>query len=80
MFEHKMFSQIDHKAEIATCAYFLGFQGTDKVNRNYFSSVENDASFLQEPRRLTWEKASPRVLGVAHFFRDYLGMRRKCAQ
>ena len=35
-----MFGQIDHTAEIATCAYFFGFQRTDKVNRNYFSSVE----------------------------------------
>ena len=26
--------------EKATCAYFFGFQRTDKVNRNYLSSVE----------------------------------------
>ena len=43
-----MFGQIDHTAEIATCAYFFGFQRTDKVNRNYFSSLKNDASFPQE--------------------------------
>jgi len=35
-----MFGQINHTAEIATCAYFFGFQKTDKVNRNYFSFVE----------------------------------------
>ena len=40
-----MFSQIDHTAEIATCAYFFGFQRTDKVNRNYFSSVEKRRIF-----------------------------------
>ena len=40
-----MFSQIDHTAEIATCAYFLGLQRTDKVNRNYFSSVEKRRIF-----------------------------------
>ena len=46
-----MFSQIDHTAEIATCAYFFGFQRTDKVNRNYFSPVKNNASFPQEITR-----------------------------
>ena len=40
-----MFDQIDHTAEIITCAYFFGFQRTDKVNRNYFSSVENRRIF-----------------------------------
>ena len=40
-----MFGQIDHTAEIATCAYFFGFQRTDKVNRNYFSPVENRRIF-----------------------------------
>ena len=34
-----MFGQIDHTVEIATCAYFFGFQRTDKVNRNCFSSA-----------------------------------------
>ena len=38
-------------AEIATCAYLFGFQRTDKVNRNYFSSVKHDASFPQEITR-----------------------------
>ena len=46
-----MFGQIDHTAEIATRAYFFGFQRTDKVNRNYFSSVKHDASFPQEITR-----------------------------
>ena len=40
-----MFGQIDHTAEIATCAYFIGFQRTDKVNKNYFSSVEKRCIF-----------------------------------
>ena len=40
-----MFRQIDHMAEIATCAYFFGFQRTDKGNRNYFSSVEKRRIF-----------------------------------
>ena len=82
-----MFGQINHTAEIATCAYFFGFQRADKVNRNYFSSVENDTCFPQEmllgPPRLTGDKISPCVLRVMHFFhiaRDYLGMGRKCAQ
>ena len=55
LFDHKMFSQIDHKAEIATCAYFLGFQRTDKVNRNYFSSVEK--------RRIFSARASQTYMG-----------------
>ena len=36
-----MFGQIDHTAEIGTSIYFFGFQRTDKVNINYFLSVEN---------------------------------------
>ena len=40
-----MFGQIDHTAEIAICAYFFGFQRTDKVNRNYFPSVEKRRIF-----------------------------------
>ena len=40
-----MFGQINHMAEIATCAYFFGFQRTDKVNRNYFSSGEKRRMF-----------------------------------
>ena len=43
-----MFGQIDHMAEIATCTYFFGFQRTDKVNRNYFLSEKDNASFPQE--------------------------------
>ena len=46
-----MFGQIDHTAEIPTCVYFFGFQRTDKVNRNYFSSVKHDASSPQEITR-----------------------------
>ena len=47
-----MFGQIDHTAEIATYyAYFFGFQRTDKVNRNYVSSLKNDISFPQEITR-----------------------------
>ena len=40
LFDYKMIDQIDHTAEIATWVYFFGFQRTDKVNRNYFSSVK----------------------------------------
>ena len=81
-----MFGQINHTAEVATCAYFFGFQRADKVNRNYFSSLEKQRMFstrnnlLLEPPRLTGDKTSPCVLHVKHFFRvarDYLGMCRK---
>ena len=48
----KMFGQIDHTAEIATCAYFFSFQRTDKVNINYFSSFKKRRiSFPQEITR-----------------------------
>ena len=40
-----MFGQIDHTAEIAKREYFYGFQRTDKVNRNYFSSVKKRRIF-----------------------------------
>ena len=40
-----MFGQIDHTAEITTCAYFFGFQRTDKINGNYFLSVEKRRIF-----------------------------------
>ena len=43
-----MFGQIDHTAEIATCAYFFGFQRTDKINGNYFSSVEKRRAFFPQ--------------------------------
>ena len=46
-----MFGQIDHTTEIATCAYFIGFQRTDKVNEIVFHLLKNDASFPQEITR-----------------------------
>ena len=46
-----MFGQLDYMAEIATCPYFFGFQRTNKVNRNYFSSVEKRRIFSKRKRR-----------------------------
>ena len=43
-----MFGPIDHTAEIATCAYFFGFQRTDRVTRIIFHLLKNDASLPQD--------------------------------
>ena len=77
-----MFSQIDHTAEIATCAYFFSFQRTDKVNRNYFSPVKNNASFPQEITRTsqTYRRQNQSVCPACCAFNFFLGMHRKCAQ
>ena len=77
-----MFGQIDHTAEIATCAYFFGFQRTDKVNRNYFSPVKNNASFPQEITRTsqTYRRQNQSVCPACCAFNFFLGMHRKCAQ
>ena len=67
-----MFGQIDHTAEIATCAYFFGFQRTDKVNKNCFSSVEKRRIFSTRNNwnlpDFTGDKTSPRVLRVGISF------------
>ena len=51
MFDYKNVPSDRSYVEIVTCTYFFGFQRTDKVDRNYFSSVENDVSFPQEITR-----------------------------